>query len=117
MSSLRKKRGKYFARIYYQEEGKKREKWIDLKTANKERAKKIKRSVDEQEQAFREGVINLDDIVAKEPTNLEKLIDQFIAEQKSSDISPKTISIYKYAFDIFTDVFKDRDIELLNYKD
>lgn len=117
MSSLRKKRGKYFARIYYKDEGNRREKWIDLHTSNKERAKKIKKSVDNQEKAFKEGVINLNDIVAKEPTNLEKLIDQFLAEQKSGDISPKTISIYKYAFDIFTDVFKDRDIELLNYKD
>ena len=117
MAGLKYTRGKYWARIWYKENGKQKEKLIDLKTSDKEKAKKLKQGIDKQEKLFKQGTINLEDIVVKEPTDLERMIEEHRKYLKISDKKETTISLYRQALETFSNIYKDQDIELLSEQD
>jgi len=117
MAGLTFTREKYYARIYYKDNGKQREKKINLKTANKEKALELKESIDQQEKLFKQGTINLDEIKVKEPTDLERMIEEHRRYLKVSGKADTTITLYKQALEAFNDIYHDQDIELLSRQD
>ena len=118
MASLRKTRNKYYARISYtDEDSKKREKLIDLKTSVKEVAKEVLQQVETQEKLFKLGFISMDNITTEKPTSLSETVQEFYEYLKISDRSPKTIELYKYALTAFLDIFQGRELSYITRED
>lgn len=118
MAGLRKISDRYYARIiYYDDNQKQHEKTISLKTKDKKRARSLLKSVEKQETAFKNGIIALDDIKPKEPSDIEAMIDDFYHHLRVTERSPKTIELYRYALETFSEIYSDQDIELLGKKD
>jgi len=117
MAGLRQINNYYYARIWYYVDDKKKEKSIPLKTKNKDRAKELLEGIEQQEKAFKEGIISLDDIGIREPTDLKKYIDQFYNYLQVNDKSPETIELYKLALSTFEEIYEGEDIEILSNQD
>lgn len=118
MAGLRKLKGKYYSRIWYKnDKGKRKEKVIPLHTKSKRRANNLNKEIEKQEKAFKQGIISLDDIRVKPPSDLDQIIDDFLHYLKVNDRSPKTVSLYRLALDTFSEIFQDKDIELLGKQD
>lgn len=118
MASLRKMRNKYYARVYYKDkDGEGREKLISLNTSKKQLALKLKEEVERQEKAYKAGIISIDEISAKEPTNLDKITHKFMDYLSLSERSDKTTYLYKLALNDFREIFQERDITLLSRED
>ncbi|MCF7740957.1 MAG: tyrosine-type recombinase/integrase [Candidatus Marinimicrobia bacterium] len=117
MAGLRKLRNKYYSRIWYKKNGKRKEKLIPLHTEDKERARELNQEIDKQEKAFKQGVISLDEIKAKPLTDLDKIIDEFFNYLQVSGKSEGTISLYRLALDTFSEIYKGVDIEILGKQD
>src|SRR6056297_312919 len=116
MAGLRKLKDKYYSRIWYRnDQGKRKEKLIPLNTKSKRRAKKLQKQVTKQEQAFKQGIITLDEIDSKKVTNLQKLIDQFMEYLRASDRSEKTLSLYDLALNkTLLKIYPKTNIELIS---
>ncbi|MCF7741144.1 MAG: tyrosine-type recombinase/integrase [Candidatus Marinimicrobia bacterium] len=118
MAGLRKLKGKYYSRIWYKnDQGKRREKLIPLNTKSKRRARELNKEVEKQERAFKQGLMNLDEIEPRHLTDLDHIIDQFFNYLNVSGKSEATISLYRLALDTFSEIYQGVDIELLGKQD
>lgn len=114
MASYRKLKGKYYARVrYIDKTGKDREKLIGLKTANRSRADKLLAEINNQEEAFKKGLIALDDIQLRQAvTTFQKLTDAFLDYlQTEKNDKPDTLRNYRYTFELLEKIY-DNDINL-----
>ena len=118
MAGLRKLKGKYYSRIWYwTEDGKRHEKLINLGTKDKKRAEKLNKEIEPQEKAFKRGIITLDEISVRKPTDLDKIIDDFYEYLDIMDRAETTKSLYRLALDTFSEIYRGVDIELLGKQD
>ena len=117
MAGLRKLRDKYYSRIWYKKNGKRKEKLIPLHTESEKRARELNTEVEKQERAFKQDIITLDEIESKPLTDLDELVDEFFKYLEVSGKSEGTISLYNLALDTFSEIYEGVDIELLGKQD
>ena len=118
MAGLRRSKDKYFARIrYFDENDRRLEKTIPLKTNKQEIAERMLEQINKQEEAFNAGIISLDEIQVQQPTELAKLFDDFFIYLEVKGNTARTISAYKYTYGILNCIYDDINFELLSQND
>ena len=118
MAGLRKLKGKFYARINYIVDGKRKEKLIPLHTKQEAKARRLLPDIEQREKLFKSGVIGIEQITGNEIPKNQPLIDEFIEYKKlEQNISDKTIILYNYALDTFMEIFQGRNIRLLQKQD
>ena len=118
MAGLRMMSGTWRARIwYYPQDGKRKEKLINLGTKDREQAEKLKEIVEEKEHKFKNGKISINKVDLDFSTKFIEIFDEFIEYKKVNDRSDRTIRLYKMAMDTLIDIYSDVNIESLTPRD
>jgi len=117
MATLRHLRGKYYARIRYKKQGSRSEKLIPLNTSHEANARKLMKQINKQEVQFKKGIIGINQIEVREPTDLEEYMEEFIEFKRINGISESTISLYRLAFDTLKEIYANTDLQSLTKSD
>jgi len=117
MAGLRKLRGKYYARINYAENGKRKEKLIPLYTKQRPKAEKLLKEIESREMGFKMGFLGADKLNVSVNPNIQPLIDDFTENLKLHGRSKKTRDLYDLSLAAFSDIFKGKDINLITQQD
>ncbi|MCK5331053.1 MAG: phage integrase N-terminal SAM-like domain-containing protein, partial [Candidatus Marinimicrobia bacterium] len=112
MASLRKLRGKYYARLRVNG----REKLLPLKTSHKPDAERRLRLINDKEWLV---IARLEeDLVLEELPSITQSVDLFIKESKNRQLSPRTIGSYSNALSRFKEVIRgDKRVDRISKPD
>ncbi len=118
MAGLKRIKGKWYARIRFVENGKRKEKKYSLKTKQRAKAEKLLPNIEKREKLFKAGIISLDQIATNETPKNQPLVDEFIEYQQiKKHVCKKTVSLYNLALNALLEIFKDKNILRLNEND
>ena len=129
MAGLRQLRGRFYARINYQDVSGYKEKLIPLYVRQKSRASILMSRINDLERLWKNGQIELDAIsINREPENIgeqnerfkhrwDLLIGQFYDKMDVDRKSEKTLKLYRLALTALTEYFSSKDISQIRPSD